>query len=283
MKSCRKKLLSLGLTLIALAPLSAHASQVRGTLDPPSATPLERTLGYTRARVATPAASALHRRADLALFLKVKDSLTLPAPVPSRVVLVGMGVTPSVIACVIDGKIELQNDDVMPLAVSIGTTKLQLKPGETQVQVCTGEPGLRRITVEGWPHLRAALFVGDVGVAALPNAQGGFSLQAPTGKYELLVIGENGVLGTREVEVQKGDVDVGRLSFAGAQPLPEPEPAEPPKTESKPPAKAEPKPDAAAKAAAKEEPAKAAPKPAAQKKKPAQTLEFGADQDQGTE
>jgi hypothetical protein len=203
----------------ALLPsASAGAAQVRGVFDVPSVQAPVRTLGYAKTKVTGPAKGAGAHRQDVAVFLRVKESLPLPASEPFKVSVTGLRLVPAVAACVVDGKVTFKNEDKAPISVSVDQRPLgEIKPGESKTFDCaSSDPSLRRIYVKEWPHIRGSLFIGEVGVVGELSANGGFALQAPQGKYELEVISGDGVLAKRDVEIAKGDVDVGRMSSSSA-------------------------------------------------------------------
>lgn len=223
--------LSCAVALIPLiAPAYASAAQVRGVVDAPPAQPASgRALGYTRTRVASAAASLAQKKADVAVVLMVKTSLPIPAAVePYKVSLSGLRFSPAVAACVVDGKVAFTNDERTPMTLVVERDVFAtLAPGETKTYDCTApEPKIRALRVKEWPHMRATLHVGEIGVVAQPGPNGAFALSAPQGKYELLLLGENGALSRREVEIVNRDVDVGRVGAdgvaapAGEQPAP---------------------------------------------------------------
>lgn len=208
----------------------AFAAEVKGVVDaPPSAVTGGRTLGYTRTRVAAPSVASTSRRADVAVLLLVETSLPIPVVTePYKVAIAGLRFSPSVAACVIDQKVAFTNSDRAPITLLIDQKPFaQLAPGETRAWDCA-TPGLAKVRVKEWPHMRATLFVGELGVAVQPAATGAFSIQAPQGKYELQVLGEEGPIVKRKVEVVKGDVDLGRIvpEGAAAQAAPAPVPAD---------------------------------------------------------
>ncbi len=150
------------------------------------------------------------------MFLAAKESGVIPVPSePYKVTIAGLELIPKVAACVIDGKVSFTNEDRAPVTVLLDDhAATTLAPGQTFVYDCRpGSSALRKLRVKEWPHIRGVLFVGEVGVVGQVNAGGGFALAAPTGKYELQVIGDRGALTTKPVEIKAGDVDVGKLTI----------------------------------------------------------------------
>lgn len=236
----------------------ARAAQVRGTVDTPVASSPRSAYGYTRAQVASRSVKAGAERADTAVFLAAKESGVIPAPSePYRVSISGLTLVPKVAACVIDGKVAFTNEDRTPVTLVIEQQDVTtIAPGQSYVYDCRPGTPSRAVKIKEWPHIRGSLFVGEVGIVAPVNANGGFALAAPTGKYELQLIGESGPLVTKPVEVKAADVDVGKLTFAtsAAKPVEQPTiapvekpgvekiaPVEPAKKEVAPPAKEKPK------------------------------------------
>lgn len=171
--------------------------------------------------MAAPARVQATKRADIAVFLAVKESLPIPAPTePFRVQITGLRFVPAVAACVVDGKVSFTNDQLGPVTVLVEQKPvLELKPGETQTYDCTStDKQVRRIEIKEWPHMRASLFTEAVGVVAQPTPGGAFALQAPKGKYELRVVTADGLIegAQQSIELDKTDVDVGHLRVPGA-------------------------------------------------------------------
>jgi hypothetical protein len=198
----------------------AGAANVRGTVVPGVAKHTSEVVGYTRTRILSPGKLST-RPDDLALFLKVKSSLPLPAPNTTALLeLSGYRIAPQVAACAVDGKVQIKNSGSVPLTVKIGEQNLTIGPGETGEYPCVvgkGGDELRNLRVAEWPYARAVVFVGEVGVAGMPNEKGAFSLPASPGKYELLVIGLNGMASSKEVDLAKVDVDVGTIDLSGGE------------------------------------------------------------------
>jgi hypothetical protein len=255
----------LALLLAAVfAPELAHAAQVRGSIDSALQTSPERTLGYTRTRVALPSRLAATRRPDIALFLRVKESLPIPQTAePFRVRLAGLRIVPAIAACVVDGKVSFTNEDRARVTVLIDQKPFgTLDPGESKTYDCvSADAGFRRITIKEWPHMRGSVFVGDVGIVAEPGNTGAFAMTAPQGKYELDVLGDDTLLAKMDVDVGNRDVDVGRIAAGKGTPAPTnvEEASDAPKGDAPKPGKAVPK---TAKApAVKRKPPGAADKP----------------------
>lgn len=241
----------------ALPSAGAVAAQVRGVVDIPVIQAPSRTLGYTRTRVAAPGRAAYGRKAPTALFLMVRESLPIPPPSEAfRVAISGLRIEPAVAACVVDGKLNFTNEDPAPVTILIDRTELaRLAPGESKIYECnTADPSLRRIRVKEWPHIRGSLFVGEVGIITQPNASGAFAITAPQGKYDLKVIGEDGVAAKQDVTIGKTDVDLGHI----AMPVPSGAIAAGPDHDPSA-ARMPPRADAPAKANAKAPPGKARP------------------------
>lgn len=199
-----------------LFPAVAAAAQVRGVVDAPPSASVRGTLGYTRTRIAAPSQSSQSRRADVALYLMVKESLPIAPPDgPFPVAISGLRLQPSVAACVIDGKVSFTNHENVTMTVLIERKPFaELAPGQSKTYECNAvERDARTVQIKEWPHIRGVVFVGELGVVGQPNSNGAFSLIAPQGKYQLKVIGENGVLSERAIEV-KADVDLGRIDLS---------------------------------------------------------------------
>jgi hypothetical protein len=224
-----RSLIRLGLALgglgAAAGPLAA--AEVRGAIpvDPvpvdPKSVPV--VPGYVSLRVAQPAPAQQSRVRDYAVFLQVEDSLPLPAPTETPTVRIrGFELSPRIVSCPVDAPVTVVNESRRAFEVEVGGRSLAtLAPGERADWVCAaGAEGavIEPITVVGHPFMRASVYVGEVGIAATPDAAGRFALEAPAGTYRLWVIGEDGVESDRPVEVAGRDVDLGRLGPAEGAP-----------------------------------------------------------------
>jgi hypothetical protein len=147
----------------------------------------------------------------------------------------GLEIVPEISGCEVDAQVILVNEQSDPLTVSVGDENLGvLKPGEERTYTCTAIKGnaefeLRPVRVKEWPHMRATIHLGDLGVVAQPDARGSFELNAVEGQYVLRVVGVLGNVAEKEVEVAKSDVDVGTIDLRPpdqrvVEPKPEPTP-----------------------------------------------------------
>lgn len=206
--------------LLAQLPATASAFWVRGAVVAPPVPPGSPVVSLVRLRVVAPSPLEAGRKQDVAVFLKVKTSLPLSAPKdrPS-ISLDGLRLWPDIAACAVDGKVDFTNPSKAPITVSVGATDLgAIGPGETKTYECTvgsGGDEIRPVRVAEWPHLRATVFVGEVGVPGIINDKGAFQLEAPQGSYELLLVTQDGVRMRQPVEVAK-DVDAGTLTVEAA-------------------------------------------------------------------
>lgn len=235
------------LTLLAalLVQQTALGAEVKGTLVLPTVVASNVPTGYTATRVAAPAASYRAPHVDGAVFLRSKESLPLPAPSAKwKLKISGLRFEPSVIACAVDETIEISNLDRSDMTVGVGAETLQtIKPGATLSYLCQ-QDGVLRLRVVEWPHMRATLYVGAVGITGIPGPDGKFSLNAPAGTYALEIIGPDAKLGELSVTVAQNAVDLGRIEGASpapaaspapsASPGPSPSPAASPAPEPKP-------------------------------------------------
>lgn len=210
--------------LLACAAVSvppiAQAAAVKGTIDPPPATAApSKTLGYTRTLVAQRAAGA-SKRSDVAVFLAAKESGVTPAQTqPFEVAIANLEFEPTIAVCVIDGKVAFKNEDRAPVTVIVEDKEIgTLAPGESVTYDCkTADPQLRKMRVKEWPHIRGSLFTGEIGIVSALGANGSFSMSVPPGKYELNVVGDTGPILKKAVEVQKSDVELGRVGLPLAE------------------------------------------------------------------
>lgn len=249
--------------LLAAAPVrAALAAEVRGVVSIAAEPARVADLGYVRTRVAVAAPAYRSPASETAVFLRVKESLPLPPPSAKWAVrFSGLRLVPAVMACAIDESLVLTNDEKTPITVTVGAETLQpIAPGASLTYLCQ-QAGWQKVRVAEWPHVRAELFVGEVGVVAVPGADGKFVMNVPQGTYTLEVVSVGG--GRIEVPVTVGttNVDLGRLEAnhnpAGDAPRPAPGATSP--------APAAPAPTSAAPAPASvaPAPASAAPAPAA--------------------
>ena len=200
-----------GLGILLLSP-QADAFQIRGRVQPPSIEESSKTLGYTETRVAGLSKANRNRREDVAIYLKVKQSLPISPPTKQRTIrLHGLLARPATTSCVFDEEILITNDDRKAVTVTIGDTQVgKIGPGQQTTFMCKVS-GFHAFRVAEYAHLRAHVFVGEVGVATHPDKDGNFKLKAPDGTYELQVIGNGAVLQKANVKVDGKDVNLGLI------------------------------------------------------------------------
>ncbi|MBI2375435.1 MAG: hypothetical protein HYV07_15675 [Deltaproteobacteria bacterium] len=198
---------------------ASTAAQVKGVLDAPVGARASAPLGYTRARVASPAKGWEAEREELAVVLEVKESLrTPPAERIWKVALQGLKVAPPVIACATDASsgesVEFTNLDESPATITIGKDAFgTLAPGETKAYKCQ-MAGVHQVRVKQWPHIRGLIFIPDkLALTTRPGADGSFSLTAPQGTYEFQVIGAQGIIHRQEIKIEAKDVDLGQIGL----------------------------------------------------------------------
>lgn len=208
--------IALSAVWFALPPSAALAAQVKGALELPVVGAASGALGYVRTKVSAPARGATERRASAALFLEVRESLPLSPPAQHpRVRIHGLRLIPDVTACAVDGQVAFVNEEPGPVTLKIDDRQVTIKPGESHTYECVaGERAMRTLRVVEWPHIRGSVFVGEVGVAGLANDDGTFSLTAPQGKYRLRVLVRDGEIDQREIEVGRGDLDLGKIDVS---------------------------------------------------------------------
>ena len=200
---------------------AAEAARVRGTLRELNVEFSGKLLGFTRTRVAAPAESIEERRLPVALFLAVKNGESYPIPAPTEhqiITIDGLRFTPNIASCASDAQVSFVNADREPVTLTVDGRELgTIAPGAQKTYVCSpGQPN-RVVRVVEWPHMRAAVYVGDIGVADVPNERGRFAIEAPRGTYELRVVAKDGVVLAQDVTIEKRDVDLGRLEVAGPE------------------------------------------------------------------
>ncbi len=203
---------------LVIAPIgSATAAPIRGVIKAVPHVDRSEQLGFTHTRVtsASQARSALTQA--VALFLKVKESLPIPKPEAIiKMELTGLQLVPNVATCAVDSKLHIVNAESFAVTLQVGTDSVRLESGASHEYECTvGEPD-RRVRVKEWPHVRGLVYVGEVGVAAMPQANGSFRMLAPDGKYELVIVSRDGVVATRPVEVSGSSVNLKTIDLTAA-------------------------------------------------------------------
>lgn len=213
--------LGLSASVLLLAADPATAAQVRGTLraepqplDPDAVPALP---SHTQIQVAQPAPAFRSRPPDLALFLRVESSLPLPAPErAARLTIRGFRLSPQVVSCAVDGKVELVNAGSRAFDLRVSGRPIgRLAPEDRLEWVCETGPGgaeVKTVSAAGYPFMVGQIYVGEVGVAARPDADGRFEVSAPAGTYELLIVSERGVIAKLPVTVEDDDVELGVLA-----------------------------------------------------------------------
>ena len=224
-KLFRLRSVLLSTVAIAATATAAEAARVRGSIRGPQIEVTGKLLGFTRTRVAAPAEGSTRQERPVALFLAVKNGESLPIPAPTKhqiITLDGLRFSPNIASCASDAQVSFVNADREPVTLTVDGTELgTIAPGAQKTYVCSPGRADRVVRVKEWPHMRALVYVGEVGVADVPNDRGRFSLQAPRGVYELKVVSLAGVVMERDVTIEKSDVDLGRLEVAaptGAEP-----------------------------------------------------------------
>ena len=207
-----------GLCALALVGGAAHAAAVKGTLRGLEVEVTSTLLGFTRTRVAPPAEWALRRERPVAVFLAVRDGESFPIPEPSDhqiITIEGLRFVPNIASCASDAQVSFVNADQGDVTVTIDGRPLgTIPPGGQKTYVCSPGATNRIVRVTEWPHMRAMVYVGEVGVAGAPDERGRFKVELPQGKYELRVVTIDGAVMTREIEIERRDVDLGKLVVA---------------------------------------------------------------------
>jgi hypothetical protein len=217
-------LLPLSLFFVVTAASGAHGAQLIGRVGAVPMEPAPTFLGHSRTRVAMPSAELRTRRTDLAVFLKVRDSLPLPESTARwSVEIIGAQLVPEVVSCAVDELVEFTNRERRPVTISVGGTILaRLEPGASAPFTCR-DGGRVAMKVNEMPFIEGSVYVGEsVGIAGRPDANGRFSLPAPKGTYELRVLGPRSVLVTREVTIGATDLDLGSIDVEASAPPPTP-------------------------------------------------------------
>jgi hypothetical protein len=201
---------------LVLSTGPVFGAELRGKLSgqPSGSTGLAAPAGYVRMQVAEPAPPVGDERRP-SLFLKALDTLPIPPPTePSTMVIRGYRFQPAITTCAVDGQVEFRLEDSGPMTLLVDNQPIgTVEAGESLRYTCaSGAAGdtLRTVTVREHPFMRAAAFVGEVGISVRANEDGSFAVQAPRGTYELLTVGPTGVMVRQPVEVgERGTQDLG--------------------------------------------------------------------------
>ncbi|NJK90322.1 MAG: hypothetical protein HC923_13685 [Myxococcales bacterium] len=210
---------SIPFLILAGVSTSALGAEVRGVLEV-KAVPIDQTRvqaashSQVTLEVAEPAPGYRSEIPPVALFLSVKDSLPIEsAPPTPEVRVAGYRFEPPVVACAVDGQVLFINESDRAVTLTAGSALLGVvAPDENLTYACEAGPsgaGSRTISVKEHPFMLATVYVGEVGVAALPGPDGAFRLVAPNGRYELRVVGAEGLLMSQAVTVADRDVELG--------------------------------------------------------------------------
>ena len=202
---------------VLASPNLSQAANIKGVLERSPLPARTRTLGYARTRVTSAAEGTTTRQRDVALFLAAEKSHTIPPAKAHAVIYAeGLRLNPSVVSCAVDGKIVFQNEHGFTLTVVVGEERIQIGPGEAKSYGCQAEASGKHhsVRVEEWPHMRAAMYVGEIGVPALLNAKGQFTLAAPPGTYELQVVTSDAIIYRQPVRVARTDLNLGRIGLS---------------------------------------------------------------------
>lgn len=204
--------------VLLVGSTSLDAAQVRGSVTPPKQSAPREVDGYTKTRVAVPAEDFAEREKVVALFLRSKESLPIPAPTTHlEIVVRGMRLIPAVATCAVDAQVVFINNDPEPVEVLVDDQKVgPIAPGASASYTCTASESEapRQIRVPRWRHISGLIHVGVSGVAGRPNERGYFLLNAPQGTYELQYVTTDGVVMRTPVEIKRADVDVGVADLA---------------------------------------------------------------------
>lgn len=210
---------SIGLVaLVVIGPIgSAEAAPIRGVIKMAAHVDRSEQLGFTHTRVTSASEVRATLTQAVALFLKVNESLPIPKPeITAKIELTGLQLVPNIATCAVDSKMQIVNSESSAVTLQVGTDSVRLEAGATHEYECTvGEPD-RRVRVKEWPHVRGLIYVGEVGVAAMPEANGSFRMLAPDGKYELLIVSRDGVVTTLPVEVSGSSVNLKTIDLTAA-------------------------------------------------------------------
>lgn len=209
----------MGIALWLFLPASLLGAEIQGTVAfQPRPLP-ERPLGFTRTQVLEMSEWLSGLRTDYALFLKAVESPTIPTPKEhARVEIRGLELRPAIASCAVDGQVEFQNAERVALNLQIeGVSVGPIEPGQKIQYECTaGAKSIRTVRIAEWPHARGSVFVGEVGVAAQADGEGHFLINAPPGQYELQVVGEDGFLLKKSIEVGTVALELGTLGVTSA-------------------------------------------------------------------
>ena len=192
----------------------AWAAEVRGRVERGVRSERYEQLGYVRTRVAQPR-EELGQDEAVAVFLKVVESPPLESsPEPQTLTIRGTALVPDVATCAVDGQVVLSNQDAWPVEVQVDGQRLAtIPPGEARIYTCSAGKAERSIRFSAWRHARGLIYVGEVGVATAVNARGRFSVRAPRGSYEVVVVSVDGVRATRPLALDSSFVNLGSIAL----------------------------------------------------------------------
>ncbi len=207
--------LVLATVLMTAAMGVAWAARVKGTISVAETSRVGNRIGFARKRIVTLPPSATLSKPAVALFLAVEDGNSLPIPAPTAhqsITIEGLKFSPNIASCASDAQVSFVNADRDAVTVTVdGEAFATVEPGAQKTYVCSPGQPLRVIRVEQWPHMQALVYVGEVGVAAVPDDRGRFTFDAPQGDYELRVIGRDGIVLRQKVTVANNDLNLGQL------------------------------------------------------------------------
>ena len=190
----------------------AWAAEVRGRVERGIRSERYEQLGYVRTRITQPRED-LEREESVAVFLRVVESPPLEAPEEPQILAIrGTELIPSVASCAVDGQVVFANEDAWPVEVQVdGRPLATIPPGEERTYPCTAGSAERKVRLPAWRHARGLIYVGEVGVAAPVNARGRFSIRAPRGTYELVLVTADGVRVTQPLVLESFFVNMGAI------------------------------------------------------------------------
>jgi hypothetical protein len=184
-------------------------------------------LGFAQTQVLPASPAYTERPEALVLFLHSLDSHPISEEQPAQeLTLRGFALEPSLIACAIDGVVRLHNRTRGAVTVTVANALVGKIPADGSIDyVCRPSRNVsefRSVRILENPYAKADIYAGPLGLAARPEADGSFVLDAPKGTFSLEVVSAQGVLVRRKIKVNRATVKVGLLLTADGRPVDEP-------------------------------------------------------------
>lgn len=210
----KKRDFALVLFAVLATGVPAEAAEVRGRVERGVRSERYEQLGYIRTRIAQPRED-LEREPSAAVFVKVVESPPLEETPEAQVIAIrGTELVPAVASCAVDGQVVITNEDAWPVEIHLGGERLTtLEPGGVHSYACEAGEAERTIRLPAWRHARGLIYVGEVGMPAPVNDRGRFSVRAPRGTYEVVVITVDGVRTRKPLALESFFMNMGTITL----------------------------------------------------------------------